>query len=517
MYRLHRSGGRVKTAGVGLDPVYPEAASEYARDPSPERAAALRVAFRDLQQNPTLPFLTAFFPQERPAIKQHLQRTGLYRPTLKTDQGPGGTFLPFVTREDAELRTYRIARREGLAVPEAHMAETLAADPAAAEIAARLAALYRDRKFGECAAALKELGEQVGYARRDADVGRGLFFFCNPSQADAPVTIPEAVCARVEETVNELVTRVAGKAARVRALYRDGTPLAEALATAETAEPGEEALYLQADVYVTADGDIQVDQIQLPDLGLFLTQVVTDGHTIVPEVQRIVRELEARATELLASLPSPTYLITRSAVVHEREDTLEQLEIQALLRMTASVGVELRVTTPDDVAGMPAGAQLLLLNVDPASPDCVALLARTARGEIACTPDPFLKLLAPELTTLRRVPVSGEQLDRFLKAIKSGGQMDGKSYHAFHRGIDRMYQYGKHTADILHVEVPGEHTLVPTLRHSVHSFTSLYNTCKRNGFPDLHIREVPMNRDNALIHSDTGPHVSALRFFFSRA
>ncbi|HYW08703.1 MAG TPA: hypothetical protein VE913_17205, partial [Longimicrobium sp.] len=68
-----------------------------------------------------------------------------------------------------------------------------------------------------------------------------------------------------------------------------------------------------------------------------------------------------------------------------------------------------------------------------------------------------------------------------------------------------------------HVEVPGERTLVPTLRHSVHSFTSLYNTCKRNGFPDLHIREVPMNRDNALIHSDTGPHVSALRFFFSRA
>jgi hypothetical protein len=294
-------------------------------------------------------------------------------------------------------------------------------------------------------------------------------------------------------------------------------PLSQALASAQTAEPVERPLYFQADVYLTLDGDVQVDQIQLPDLGLFLGQLSPDGYAILPQVQRIVRDLRERTMEQLATLRSPTYLLTRPAVLECREDTLEQLEILALRRMAREVCLDLRVGTPADVSRLPAGAQVLLLNVDPASPECEALLERTARGEISCTPDPFLKLLSPELTTLRRVAVRGKPLERLLQTIRAGGQMNAKSYHAFHRGIERIYHHGGHTADILHVEVPGERTPTPTLRHSVHSFTSLYNTCSRNGFPDLWIRDVPVNRENAIVHSDTGPHLAAFRFFFSRA
>lgn len=517
MYRLHRSGGRVKSAGLGLDTLYPEEARLYAEEPSPERATRLRAAFREVQDNPPPRLSAAFFPQERRAVKQHLARAGLYRPFLKTDQGPPGTFLPFVTGEGAELRPYRIVRREGVAVPEAHAAAALAADDVSRRGVDRVREMYREYRLGECAGAIGELAAHVGYARRDADVGRGLFFFCNASAADEPVTIPEHVCVEVERIVNALMERAQGKAAHAKALYRDGMPLPEALASAEAAEPVERPLYFQADVYLTLDGDVQVDQIQLPDLGLFLTQLSPDGYDILPRVQRIVGDLRARTMEMLATLPSPTYLLTRPAVLESCEDTLEQLEIRALRRMAREVCLDLRVGTPADVAGLPAGAQVLLLNVDLGSPASEALLRRTARGEIACTPDPFLKLLSPELTTLRRVPVRGKQLERFLRTIRAGGQMNAKSYHAFHRGIDQIYHHGGHTADVLHVEVPGERTPSPTLRHSVHSFTSLYNTCSRNGFPDLWIRDVPVNRQNAIVHGDTGPHVAAFRFFFSRA
>lgn len=517
MHRLHRSGGRVKTAGLGLDLLYPEEAKLFAEDPSPERAARLRAAFREVQDNPPPRLSAAFFPQERRAVKQHLARAGLYRPFLKTDQGPPGTFLPFTTGEGAEIRPYRIARREGVAVPEAHAAEALTADAASRATVDRVRELYREYRLEECAGAIGELAAHVGYHRRDADVGRGLFFFCNASAADEPVTIPEHVCAKVERVVNELMERAQAKAAHAKALYRGGMPLSEALASARAAEPVEPPLYFQADVYLTRDGDVQVDQIQLPDLGLFLTQLPSDGYAILPRVQRIVHDLRERAMEQLATLRSPTYLLTRPAVLECREDTLEQLEILALGQMAREVCLDLRVGTPADVARLPAGAQVLLLNVDPASPECAALLERTARGEIACTPDPFLKLLSPELTTLRRVAVRGKPLERFLQTIRAGGQMTAKSYHAFHRGIERIYHHGGHTADILHVEVPGERTPTPTLRHSVHSFTSLYNTCSRNGFPDLWIRDVPVGRENAIVHSDTGPHLSALRFFFSRA
>jgi hypothetical protein len=517
VYRLHRSGGRVKSAGLGLDTLYPDEARLYAEDPSPERAARLRSAFREVKENPPPRLSAAFFPQERRAVKQHLQRAGLYRPFLKTDQGPPGTFLPFVTGEGAEIRPYRIVQREGVAVPEAYAAEALTADPASRRTVGRVRELYREYRLEECAEAIGELAAHVGYERREAGVGRGLFFFCNASAADEPVTIPEHVCVEVERIVNELMERAQGKAAHARALYRDGMPLPQALASAQAAEPVERPLYFQADVYLTLNGDVQVDQVQLPDLGLFLTQLCPQGYAILPQVQRIVRDLRERAMEQLATLSSPVYLLTRPAVLECGEDTLEQLEIVALREMARELCLDLCVGTPADVSRLPAGAQVLLLNVDPSLPECEALLERTARGEISCTPDPFLKLLSPELTTLRRVPVRGKQLERFLQTIRAGGQMNAKSYHAFHHGIERIYRHGGHTTDILHVEVPGERTPAPTLRHSVHSFTSLYNTCSRNGFPELWIREVPVGRENAIVRSDTGAHVAAFRFFFSRS
>ncbi|HEU0299222.1 MAG TPA: hypothetical protein VFR37_07210 [Longimicrobium sp.] len=510
----------MKAAALGLDTLYPDAVGDYARDPSPEAAGRLRAAIRDMQENPPFHLMAAFFPQQRGTIKQHLQRTGLYRPVLKTDQGPAGTFLPFTTAEGAELRPWRITLREGVAVPEVHLWEALAAGPAAREAAERLRALYRELHYAECAGVLDELAALVGSSRRDADVGRGLFFFCNASATDAPIVVPEHVCLRVERAVNELLEPAQARAAHARALFRDGTPLHEALASARAsadADPVEPALYLQADLYLTADGEVHVEQVQLPDVGMFLCELPADGYAVLPQVQHVVRELRERTTELLGTLPSPAYLLTRPAVLHRHEDTLEHLEIQSLRTMAGRVGLDLRVGTSWDAARIPDGARVLLLNVDLEAPDCEVLLARAARGEIICAPDPFLKLLWRDLTTLRRVAVRGRQLELLLQTIRPGGQMSGKSYHALHRGIERIYRHGRHTADILHVEVPGERTAVPTLRHSVHSFTSLYNTCSRNGFPDLHIREVPVGRENAVLHSDTGPHLAAFRFYFTRA
>lgn len=511
----------MKSAGLGLDMLYHEEAERYAREPSPEGAGRLRAAFRAVQDEPPFPLLAAFFPQPRSAIKQHLQRAGLYRPMLKTDQGPPGTFLPFTTAEGAQMRPYRITKREGVAVPEAHLAETLAASPAAREAAERVRGHYRELRYADAARSLDELAGVVGAARRDADVGRGLFFFCNPSETDAPITVPEEVCVRVERAVNELLEQTQARAAHARALYRNGTPLAEALAASDAsveADPVEPALYLQADVYLTVTGEVQVEQVQLPDVGMFLCELPSEGYAVLPRVQETVQKLRDRTTELLAALPpEPVYLLTRPAVLQRQEDTLEHLEIQALKKIACRAGVELVVATTCQAACIPAGSRVLLLNVDPAAPDCEVLLGRAARGEIVCAPDPFLKLLSRDLTTLRRVAVRGKQLERFLNAIRPGGQMSAASYHALHRGIERIYHHGKHEGDILHVEVPGERTPVPTLRHSVHSFTTLYNSCKRNGFPDLHIREVPVGRGNTPLSSDSGPHLCAFRFYFTRA
>lgn len=516
IYQMHRGGGRVKTAGLGLNTLYPREAEEYTADPSPEGAANLRRAIRILQQEPPAHLAKSFFPDSHREIRHKLARTGLYRPILKTDQGSAGTFLPFVTADGAEMRRYRISHREGVAIPEMHLRGVLDTNPAVRQIADRLQDDFRNYRWDDCMHWLGELGREVGHHRRSASVGRGLFFFCNASVADQPITIPEVICTKIETVVNELLHRVEGKAAHAKALYGNGIPLDEALKSADFVEPTPSILYMQADVYVTLSGEVEVDQIQLPDLGLFLTELDSRGHTILPQVQGIVQRLRSRTTRLFAGIPSPAFLLTRPEVLHSMEDTLEHLEIQALLKMASEVHLDLRVGTACDVPSLPKGAQVLLLNVDPLRPEWEALLMRIARGEIRSSPDPYLKLLASELTTQRKQHVSGVQLERFLSAIRPGAQMGPKSYHAMHGGIERIYRHGRYSSDILHVEVPGERSAVPTLRHSVHSFMSLYNTCRRNGFPDLTIREVPINRENAVIEGDMGPHVCAFRFYFTR-
>jgi hypothetical protein len=516
-YQLHRAGGRVKSAGLGLDMLYPAETLAYLEQPGADTAGRLRSALGRLQEHPPSALLSAFFPQDRATIRQNLLRAGLYRPFLKTDQGPPGTFLPFVTAADVELRPYRIARREGVAVPEAHLAALLFENADARDIAGRVTLLYRSYELRECATALQELAQLVGFSNRRVAVGRGLFFYCNASAADAPITVPEHVCARVEGIVNELMQQTAAKAGHARRLYRDGSPLPEALARAESADPVEAALYFQADVYVTLDGDVVIERVQLPDVGLFLTELPSDGYEILPQVQHAVRPLRDRTAELLADFPSPSYLITRPEVLDAFEDTLEHLEIRALRAMAASQGVELTVGSLRDAHRLPTGARVLLLNVDLTAAESAPLLGRCARGELSCSPDPFLKLLAAEMTTQRRVPAKGRQLEHLLRTIRPGGQMHARSYHEMHRGIDRIYQHGAFTADVLHVDVPGESTPVPTLRHSIHSFTSLYNTCRRHGFPELCIREVPVTRENAFLRSDTGPHLAGFRFYFTRA
>lgn len=516
IYQLHRIGGRVKSAGLGLSTLYPRETEQYAAAPSPEGAANLRKTIRIVQQEPPAPLAKAFFPDSHNVIRHKLARTGLYRPFLKTDQGSAGTFLPFVTAEGAEMRRHRITHREGVAIPEVHLHGVLDSNPTVRRIADRLRESFRDYRWDDCMQGLDEVAGEVGFDRRSVSVGRGLFFFCNASAAEQPITIPESICKKVETLVNELLHRAEGKAAHAKVIYGSGASLQDALKSADFVDPLPSILYLQADVYVTLTGEVEIDQIQLPDVGLFLTEVDSRGHTILPQVQRIVQELRARTTELFANISGPAYLLTRPEVLNSMEDTLEHLEIQALLKMAREADLDLRVGTATDVPTLPRGARVLLLNVDPVRPEWEALLMRTARGEIRCSPDPFLKLLAPELTTQRRQPVRGAQLERFLNAIRPGAQMGPKSYHAMHGGIERIYRYGGYSSDILHVEVPGEKSAAPTLRHSVHSFMSLYNTCKRKGFPDLTIREVPINRENAVIESDTGPHVCAFRFYFTR-
>ena len=101
-------GGRIKSAGVGLD-IFVSNGENF------------QTQMKKARENPPIEILNAFFPSDNSRMKQMMKGIGFYRPMLKTDQGMGGNFLPFYINEaldTTDLSQRQIVREEGLIIPE---------------------------------------------------------------------------------------------------------------------------------------------------------------------------------------------------------------------------------------------------------------------------------------------------------------------------------------------------------------------------------------------------------------
>ncbi len=509
-------GGRIKAASISYRHLYPSQYFQFTSNPIPENAALLYRYFTTLREHPSEAFFSAFFPLDPSLIKQRLRHFGLYRPILKTDQGPAGNFLGFQIGDDGGL-THTLTTCEGLAVPECY-ARNLLSEHTIQEISNA----YRVRSLEDCFQKLQPLRSELS---RTATVGRDPFFFCNPCSTTKPIVVSHDIVSHIQIQATSLLMNAQSKAYEVQSLYRNGLSLEEAVRLAKPSSLPDHALfdYCQVDSFIDSNGVPTISRVHLPDVLLFLTQIEAGNNSTFASIQQIVHSLASSLIDHVTSRyyrSQKIYLLTRDEVIIHHEDTLENLELKALESFLSEKGYVTQVITSQHIADLPMRSQILMLNINVYDPKYQTLLTQTAHGRILCSPNPFLKALDAELTELPSVELSDpkhKHYTRFLDLIKPGKHIDGSALFSRHRDICELYDRFHFSSDLMYCKIQGERSHFPLLKHSIHSFYSLYHSifsgAERTGsLPQLKFYSVPFDPERSSLIGPDGPRLAEYRF-----
>ena len=471
-------GGRVKSAGVGLDHLYPEGMD-------------VDEAISRLRRDPPAYLRTAFFPRVGKELAQAIGGIGFFRPSLKTDQGMGGNFLPFHIDSSlacSDLGSRPIGYEEGCAIPEIwHTGVNGYANA--------LQTAFNRLELSVTYEILEKLGT------RNAEKGRRPFFLIRPALPEQPIVFGRDVMSKVQGETTALVERCVRRAYELEM---------EAVGLARPAN----ILYLQPDVFISNDGMVAVERLNCPDVCFFLGGIEDPYSRVLPEVQSIVATMRDCIVERVLSTIGPNIVIvTRDEVIERQEDILEIIEIReletALRRARATVE-----TIPVSRAGsLRGGARLLLLNLDYRLASAGVLLRRHAAGEIKCFPNPYFQIACRDVSGLQQASlVPGEKHhDRFLAWTRSQPS-DERGRADVLRQIDTVLGRNGIKSDIIHAVLETE--TIPVFRHSLHSWRQFHARTQRseNSGREIKFRDIPASPKKLILTSDTGPRLHGFRF-----
>lgn len=539
-YRPVMVGGRVKTAGVSFRYLYNAAAPLIAGPTSAHAAFETSKNFARLKDNPPFPFRAAFFPQDEGSMRAAFRGLGIYRPTIKTDQGPGGNVGHFsIDGQVLSKLTGRIIKEQGVALLEHFLQQRFGQMELSDEQRRRLGEVITGvqeqyqrlnyQKTFEAITAFRELAGGLGLeTTRRAGVGREEFFFFRPVQTEQDIVIGRDLVDGISEKTKEVVGRVEHLASLMKRFVREGSSLKEAIKKAYEGEkfysPENEGslLYFQPDVLLRADGTFDIEHVNLPDLGMFLTAIETPvPNKTLDAIRDINVRIKAEVLDIVAQeLGSQVMLLTRKEVLDNMEDTLEQLELQTVGQGLEERGVEIQITSVDSVVALPEGSTVLLFNITTEGEAFETLLQRVARGELRCFPDPFIKLFEKEATTFTRRKIDDPILERFLKVIAPGALDKPEGVHARYLTIQNALQRGGIDSDIVYFSLNGNGIQIPTFRYDVKTFFEVQKAVaasRRQGKDvTLTVTAVPFTPQDALIEGSDGPRLAVFRFMFVR-
>ena len=471
-------GGRIKSASVGLSHLY-----------GPRDVIELDRAIVELRRKPSEELSRAFFPLIGAELKMRLEGIGLYRPTLKTDQGMGGNFFPFTIdhREKSDLSVRRVEYEEGLVFPEEWCSvpeETLR------EIQLRFLSIDLKGTY-----ALLE----PFLVRRRAEKGRMPLFFARPAMPDRPVVFGVDIVRRVECAVNETMR-----------VFEEKARFLEENARGNSSRPN--VIYFQPDVFVLADGTVAVEKINCPDVGFFLADVKFNGSTILPRIQEIIRELRKIVCRAIVEhVGKKVVLVTRDEVLDRKEDLLEIGEIESLRYGLESCGVSAETLPVSKAGTLRSGTAVVLLNLNYRAPEVTTLLDRHRRGELECFPNPYFQQVCQSSTGLPHQTVDCQYRERFLQ-LAGSAPLKPEGVVDVVKRLDQILTKCGIENDILYVHLA--HEMVPIFRWSLHSWRQLAKRVRReeNVKSEIRICGLPIKPENLLITSSTGPRVHVFRF-----
>ncbi len=473
-YSVIPIGGRIKAAAVGMDLLAGE----------PPEVDAKISSYR---KKPPKELLTAFFPHSSAEIKQFLDRLGIYRPTLKTDQGMPGNFLHFLIDQNLErtnLKTVKVEREEGLALPEPHCEHST-------DIVTEVQSHFRQMNLHGTFEYLRDM------ERRTAEKGRSPYFFI---RAGASSEVP--VFGR------DITTQIAAQTYDLVKKSMRGLEVAVEMFYGRLAPPN--ALYLQTDAYIKPDGTVSIERVHCPDVGMFLEDVDVPGSEILPPIRRMMTKInQAICSSILKRVDGPITIITRDEVIQDKEDMLEQGDI-AVMKRYLMQDREVSILPVSRIDTVPRGKSVILMNIDYTSRTALRkLFDRYDKGDLEFFPNPNMQSALSRMTGLKEKRIEDKYRKEFLELAGSLPKNEAAIVTKIKRLRMILAGDGLDT-DVLHAMVGNE--CIPILTNSSHSWRAFATRCERYPENEIRLRAIPLSPKESLLDSSTGKRMHVYRF-----
>jgi len=427
---------------------------------------------------------------------------------------------------------FYIAAESGLAVKETFFDQQLkekGMPKQVLEAANEVEDLFRLRKEDECFLAMERLfitceENEVPFSRT-AGVGRLPFFFIRPAETSTgPLKLPLSL---VEGISREAIAKIEDieHAARIAAnSIREGTvdSLEEAISLGRNlfsyprtlrGEPlTHEIIYCQPDVILRSDGSFEIERVNLPDVGLFLTQIEAQDPVFL-QIQGIAGQLARVVTKKIAAEirrndVRSACILTRDSVLSNGEDTLEIREIEALKKHL--LGIDIEVRRLSEAEELPENTFVLLLNVNPGEQGFNNLLIRFARQELQCYPNPFTLLFKDSVSTLPKRKLVQRERD-IIRAIADPTRNTPEDYLRQLLALDGfLNKLGFRDENIFYVYGNNRERPAAAFRYDPVGFTLALKSF--SGQSEVFLEGLKFLPGDAVIMGADGPRLAAFRF-----
>ena len=525
--------GRVKIAGGSFSTYYDLAqALTVTEKPSAQALIETNNNFKNIRKQPPFELLLAFFPDDYNNIQYRLRGAGAYR-HLRMDQGPGGNFTRFDLSTDATLH-YNLTKEKGFAMPEELIAEQLG-QVKFQELFVLKEAIQNSfekndyRKTAVLVNKFKTLAAVSGLNMHDGNcVGsKSGFFFIRPTETDCPTQFPIDKLPQLRQKIDEALNKTLSKAQYARNFIRQGMNFETAVAKAEIAyrEQGDtncqnnNILYFQPDCFVDNKGNIEVEKINMPDVGMFMTMLNRPSNQPLQNVVNANLMLKDKLKQVAARFlqKDEIVLLTRDEVINARSDSLELLEIKSLKNMLESIDKKVVVKSLSDYEQINRHQEILLLNVCQDDKNYAKFAEHIIKNDIGCYVDPLIYYFKDEATTLKTARVPSTHMQQFLQLIKPK-EINPKNAENIYQRLQYIMKRFDMNEDILYAHISGYKMPIPVFKYSMHSFGQIHKAYEKLNNPqaEISLSAVPLNRGNAVFYKNGQPRLAAYRFMCTK-
>lgn len=529
-YLLNKAGGRVKSAGLSAGFVFDQG-KLFIDQPGPGSAAQITKTFNILRSNPPLPLRERFFPLRRDEVKAQTKNSpALFRPLLKTDQGPG-KFLGFRIAESSErVLNFRVAYEQGYVIPEVYFMDQLQQKGFLRGVIQEMDSVRNNFKIGNLNETrlayerLEQQSEQAGIIfRRRAKVGRDALFFIHPAQAVKPIILDHDLTRRIEKKVNETLPQLVETTETIKRKFARDNNL-----PFRSIEEISLPRYFQADLQLFPNGDFLIAEVQIPDVGLFLVDLPSDDYEVLQGIQQVVEPLKETVVDgLVLSIEDtyrrqgriPIYLVTRSEVIENKEDVLEIKELDVVKKELRERGFETRIISVLQASGIDEDSLMFLFNLDPNSEEFTKL-AKTylsdSERKLIMTPDPFFRIAEKEFSGYNKVRINGRELANFLTLVGQTTQQQEGQYTLI-MAIDNFFNKMGINEDVLHFCHPLVPAPIPVYRYDLRGLHIAGKEIRNIGLSEVTVRSIPISPERGILFGkDGGVLYATFRFMFTR-